>query len=156
MHGYYWDRLRLKKKLEEFTGGQFLMETKEGLVFRGEMEKWFIPDMSQRRIFIYFSWLCERHFRLDELFRPVTKWTLLESPARSHCLNVEFTTYYFQRKRDGKDGKEPREERIKMWTPLGEVCRFFKGNDPSNLKQQEPGDEFLPCYKPKPDSGPED
>ncbi|OGI95442.1 hypothetical protein A2917_02675 [Candidatus Nomurabacteria bacterium RIFCSPLOWO2_01_FULL_42_17] len=150
MHGYYWSRVSLEKELKKFAGGQFLMETKEGLVFRGQIQKWSIPDMGQRKVLVYFDWLCERRFGVDKDFKPISKWVLLEPPSGFQCLTIEFTSYYFQRKR--KD----REERIKMWTLLGEVCRFFQKEDPSNLRQQESG-EFLPYYQPPaPDAGPGD
>lgn len=153
MHGYFWSRKRLKEKLSEFTGGQFLMETKleskEGFVFRGEIRDWSIPDMKKKRVLIYFNWLCEQRFGLDQFWRPVPKWVLLEPPPGSQCLDVQYKSYYLQRQKEG------RKKRIKMWTPLGEVCRFYQKDDPSNLKQQE--GEFLPCYEPsKPDSGPQD
>lgn len=149
MHGYFWCREKLKRKLEAFAGGQFLMETKQGLVFRGEIAGWSIPDMNRRRIVIQFAWLCERHFGIDARWNPVTRWVLLEPPTGSPGLDVEFTTYYFQRKRDDRG------ERIKMWNSSGEVCRFYTKDDPENLRQV--GESFLPHYKPpKPDAGPED
>lgn len=151
MHGYYWDRVRLKEKLEEFTGGQFLMETKAGLVFRGEIRDVFIPDMNRKQLFVVFEWLCEPRFGgLDKNSHPMQSWILLEPLAESQHLDVEFRFYYLQRKR------EDREERIKMWTVLGEVCRFFKKGDLSNLVKQKSG-EFLPSYQPSAlNLGPED
>ena len=111
MHGYYRDRMRLNNKLATFDGGQFLIENKNGLVYRGEIRDWSIPDMSQKRILIFPSWLCEPSFGVDKDFKPVPKWVLVKPTLGFRFLNVEFTFYYFQRKR------EDREERIKMWTP---------------------------------------
>lgn len=162
MHGYFWCRKRLKERLKTFVGGQFLMETmvetevrsrvkatretSKGLVFRGKIESCSIPDMTQKRVLIYFSWLCEGRFGLNELWQPIPKWVLLEPPLGSQHLDVEFTTYYFQR----------RKGRIKMWTTTrGEVCRFYQSDDPSNLRRE--GDEFVPCYEPSGSaSNPED
>lgn len=151
MHPYLVDRGRLDKKLVDYAGGQFLMETKiedkEGMVFRGEIRFCSIPNMNQKLVLVYFNWLCERRFGTDEFLRPIPIWVLLKPPLEFQFLSVKFTSYYFQRKKEG------REERIKMWTdPLGEVCRFFKKGDPSNLKQKEPCGEFSPCYKFEPDS----
>ncbi|MEI8174695.1 MAG: hypothetical protein WCG28_01970 [bacterium] len=149
MHGYFWDVSRLREEMAKFAGGQFLMETKVGLVFRGEIRDWVIPDVNKKKILVYFNWLCEPRFGVDKFFTPKPKWILFNPPLGFQFLNVEFTCYYFQRKKLG------REERIKMWTPQGEICRFFQKADPSNLKQQ--GDELLPCYKPsKFDSDPEE
>lgn len=135
MHGYYWDRQKLKDKLSAFSDGQFLLIARSGLILRGEIKGWSIPDMNKRRVVLSFKWLCEEHFG---------KW----HPSGSLNLDVEFRFFYFQRKKEG------REERVKMWTTFGEVCRFFVKDDPSNLKQQN--DEFMPRYKHKHDSGPED
>ena len=154
MHLYYSCRKRLKKELIKFLGGQFLMERKDGLVFRGQIRELFIPDMDKKVLRVGFDWLCEPHFGVDQFLEPKPKWVLLQIPPEFELV-VEYTSYYFQRKKDGKDGKGIREERIKMWTPRGEACRIFQAKDPSNLKQQ--GDEFLPCYQPpKADAGPED
>jgi len=150
MHGYYYDRTRLKKKLEKFNLGQFLMETKvgdkQGLVFRGEIRFCSIPDMDEKIVMVYFNWLCEQRFGVDQFFTPIPRWVLLEPPVGFQNLIVNFSSYYFQRKKEG------REERIKMWSSHGEVCRFFKRGDPSNLEKK--GDEFLPGYQPEsnPDS----
>ena len=61
MHGYYWDRQRLKNKLAAFSGGQFLIESKNGLVYRGEIKEWSIPDMEKKLVSVCFVWLCEEH-----------------------------------------------------------------------------------------------
>lgn len=152
MHGYYWDRVRLKNKLAAFTSGQFLIETKlqdeERLVFRGDVKVWDIPDMSKRRIVVYFDQLWEQRFGWDaSISRRVSKWVSINPLS----MEVDYRYYYFQRER------QDRLERIKLWTPIGEVCRCFRLGDPSNLKQE--GGVFLPLYRPpKPDSvsNPED
>ena len=129
MHGYYWKRLN---KLAEFDGGQFSMETKEGLVFRGEIRDCYAPNDKNKRVLISFNWLSERRFVLDNYWKSRPKWYLIETPTGSPYLDVRFTTYYSQ----------PDEDRIKMWGELGEICRFFKKGDHSNLVRC--GDEFVP------------
>lgn len=144
VHGYFTSRKRLKKRLIEFKNGQFLMETKPGLVFRGEIRECQIPDMGKKRVLILFNWLCERRFSVDSTFTPIPKWVRLELPLETQLqLEVDYTSYYFQ-----KEGR-----RIKMWTPQKEVCRFYKQGDNENLLQA--GEEFVPCYEEKtPNSGP--
>lgn len=135
MHGYFWDKKRLGKRLGKFQNGQFLMETKEGLVFRGEIKECVIPTGKNRQVLIAFNWLCEQRFVLDEWWKPVPKWTRVEPPIGSLHLDVTFSTYYIQYD----------EERLKMWGEFGEVCRFFKKDDYTNLVQN--GHEFVPYYK---------
>lgn len=157
MHLYYTCRKRLLEEVnKKFLFGQFLMERQDGLVFRGQFRRLIIPNMDKKLVEVEFVWLREPRFvGVDKFCQPIPpKWVLVQIPL-CFRLRVEYTSYYFQRKRDGTDGKEVREERIKMRTPRNEVCRIFQENDPSNLKQH--GDEFLPCYQPpKADSGPED
>ena len=123
MHGYYWDKEYLKNKLVEFNGGQFLMETREGLTFRGEIKECVIQSNKNRRVLIFFNWLSERRFFLDEWWRPKPRWVMLEPPHSSSTLDVGFSSYYTQQD----------EDRIKMWGTFGEVCRFFKREDHTNL-----------------------
>lgn len=135
MHGYFWDKKRLEKRLGKFQNGQFLMETKEGLMFRGEIKECVIPAGKNRRVLIAFNWLCERRFILNEWWKPVPKWVRLESPIGSSHLDVIFSTYYIQYD----------EERLKMWGELGEVCRFFKKDDHTNLVRT--GDEIVSYWE---------
>lgn len=123
MHGYCFDKEKLKRKLKEFKKGQFLMETKEGLVFRGEIKECVIPDERYRKISMSFNWLCERIFILDALWEPVPTWVRLEPPIGSSHLDVEFSSYYIQHD----------EERLKMWSTFSEKCHFFKWKDLTNL-----------------------
>ena len=132
MHLYYRSNERLRLALTEFTEGQFSMVTKEGLVFRGEIQSCVIPKNSLRQIFISFAWLCERRFVFNNLWTPKPKWSLLGPPTGESMLEVGFSFYYLQ----------PEEERIKIWSELGEVCRFYKKNDYTNLVRN--GDSFVP------------
>lgn len=127
MHAYRWDRKYLKDKLTEFDGGQFLMDTKEGLIFRGEIKECVIPNDKARRVLVSFSWLCERRLFLDELWKPKPRWVLIEPPHGSSFLDVEFSSYYTQQD----------EDRVKMWGTFGEVCRFFRKEDHTNLIRDE-------------------
>ncbi len=135
MHGYYWDKEYLKNRLAGFNGGQFLMETKEGLTFRGEIKECVIPSNKNRRVLISFNWLSERRLFLDEWWKPKTRWVLIEPPRGSSFLDVGFSSYYTQQD----------EERIKMWGAFGEVCRFFKKEDHTNLVRN--WDEIIPYWK---------
>ena len=107
------------------------METKEGLVFRGEIKECAIPSNKNRRVLISFNWLSERRLFLDEWWKPKPQWVLLEPPHSSSTLDVGFSSYYTQQD----------EGRIKMWGELGEVCRFFGKDDHTNLVRN--GDEIL-------------
>ena len=159
MHPYYWSRIRLVRILKSFQGGQFLMKTRltekdarllmhkglsekntqlilmtkveknDELVLRGGISFLDIPDMSKRGVVVHFSWLCERHFRFNAQGSLVSQWELIPPPPE-HCrqaVDVEFISYYFP-----KSGK-----RLKMWTSLGEYCRFYKPDDPDNLVRSE-------------------
>lgn len=150
MHGYYDKPSRLKEKLAEFVGGQFLLETKigdkRGLVLRGEIIRFDIPDLTQRRVLIYFGRLWEQRFGVTELFRPVSKWILHEPPLTAQFVEVHWRWYYFQRKRVGEKGKEDREERIRIKTDQKEDLHIYKIGDPTNIIDKE--GSFLPNYEP--------
>ena len=151
MHLRYTDRRRLAGMLLKFYGGQFLEENKDGLIYRGEIESWVIPDMNRKQVRIRFKWLCEKRFGMDKnFFVPVPKWVLVKLPPNFELV-VDYTSYYFQRERKIEKPKKPaRRARIKLFTTRG-ICRFFQKFDPSNLTQSE--DEFLPCsFSPGSDS----
>jgi hypothetical protein len=135
MHLYYWDKKRLEKTLVKFIGGQFLMETKEGLVFRGEISEYFVPDNRNKMVIITFNWLSERRLVSDANWNLVPKWYRLKPPIGHSLMNVGFTTYYSQ----------PDEDRLKMWGEQGEVCHFFRKEDHTNLVSR--GDEFVPYWQ---------
>lgn len=135
MHGYFWDRKYLERKLTEFNKGQFLMETKEGLIFRGEIKECVIPSKKNRRVLISFEWLSERRLFLDAWWKPKPRWVLLEPPRGVPFLDVGFTSYYTQQD----------EERIKMWGTFGEVCKFFRKDDHTNLVRN--GNEIVPHWE---------
>ncbi len=161
MHLYYWSRARLSSILKTFEGGQFLMKTKltqedrrrlmykgasekstrlilmtraernESVVLRGGISGLEIPDMSKRIVVVHFFWLCERHLRFEDFGGLVPRWEIIPPPPKpcSQSVNVEFISYYFP-----KSGR-----RLKMWTSLGEYCRFYKLGDPDNLVQSKDG-----------------
>jgi len=131
MHGYYWDKKRLERTLEEFVGGQFLMETTDDLIFRGEIKSFSIPKNGDKRILISFDWLSECRPAVDASFNRIPKWFLVEQSIESP-LDVSFSSYYSQ----------PDEGRVKMWGVRGEICHFFRKEDHTNLVRQ--GDEFVP------------
>jgi len=136
-HLHRWDKGRLEKILGKFVGreAQFLMETKEGLVFRGEISDCLVPNDRNKRVFVYFNWLTERRFVPDEGGKQKLKWFLQDSPpGGSPLLDVGFAYYYSQ----------PDEDRLKMKGDRGEVCHFFKKEDHTNLVRC--GDEFTPYY----------
>ncbi len=139
MHQYFWSPERLKKKLDDFSGGQFRMETKEGLVFQGEIDSWEIPDLNKRILNIHFRRLFERRFKLNSKWSPVERWVEFEPPSGTTCLNIEYTTYYFQARKENEKGRENRKERIKGWTRYGEIFRFYKKGDPYNLIENSDG-----------------
>jgi hypothetical protein len=132
MHLYYRDIKRLEKVLRKFAGGQFLMEATGGLVFRGKINNCVVPTDQGRRIFIHFDWLCERRLVLEEWPKLTPKWFLLEPTVGHSYLDVGFTSYYPQ----------PDEGRLKMWGEFGEVCRFFRRSDYTNLVKNE--EQFVP------------
>lgn len=129
MHLYYSNAKQLEKGFNEFVGGQFQMKTKDW-VFRGEIKE--CVALSNKRVKIYFNWLCERHFFFDnfEILQP--KWSLLVAPPGLHHLDFELRFFYPQ----------PDEDRIKVKGQLGEICHLFQKNDHTNLVQC--GGEFVP------------
>ncbi len=164
VHKYLFSRNRLKERIPEFIGGQFLMKTKlkkedvkrlmsrgisesetqfllnaqaeerDSMVLRGEIQALEIPDMNRKIVVVHFTWLCERHLFFDASDQLVPKWVPIPSAPQCHKLiNVHFISYYFP-----KWGK-----RLKMWTALGEYCRFYKLDDDDNLMRN--GDEFVPA-----------
>lgn len=137
MHGYHWDRKRLEGTLNEFAGGQFQMETKEHLLFRGEIADSIAPSSEIRRVLVSFVWLAERRFIFDENWTLRPKWFLLQQPAglKSPYLSVEFSYYYSQQD----------EDRVKMRGTLGEVCHFYKKEDHTNLVCN--GDEIVQYWE---------
>ncbi len=132
MHLYYFDKKHLEETLREFAGGQFMMKTREGLVFRGKVSACFVPSKMNKRVLVYFHWLSERRLVLDKWEMLSQKWFLVEPSIHPHFLNIGFTSYYFQ----------PDEERVKMWGEFGEVCHFFTKGDHTNLVSC--GDDFVP------------
>lgn len=137
MHGYYWDRKKLEGILKEFDGGQFQMETKENLLFRGEIADSIAPSSELRRVLVSFVWLAERRSVFDENWTLRPKWFLLQQPdgLKSPYLSVEFSYYY----------RQTDEDRVKMRGILGEVCHFYKKEDHTNLVRQE--DDLVPYGK---------
>lgn len=137
MHGYYGDRKKLEGILKGFDGGQFQMETKEHLLFRGEIANSIAPSSEIRRVLVSFVWLSERRFVFDENWTLRPKWLLLQQPdgLKSPYLSVEFSYYY----------RQPDEDRVKMRGTLGEVCHFYKREDHTNLVRMEDG--FMQYWK---------
>lgn|SRR3990167_5024928 len=127
MHLYYSNAKQLEKGFNEFVGGQFQMKTKDW-VFRGQIKE--CMALSNRRIKIYFDWLCERHFFFDSSGVLQPRWSLLVAPPGLHHLDVEFRYFYFQTD----------EDRIKVKGQLGEICHLCRSDDYTNLVQH--GDEF--------------
>jgi len=147
MHGYYFSRKRLTGRLPKFIGGQLLIEKlgkpdgekfltaiERTLVLRCEIENWEIPDIRKKRVLIYFGRMWELCFGLDESFKPVPKWVLIEPKLNSGYLDISYRFYYIQH----------RKRRIKFLTTDNEVCRLYQESDPSNVHWEE---EVLPCYQ---------
>lgn len=140
MHGYFWDPVRLLKELSGYDGGQIQIESTERYgdfltvkVFRGQIESCFVDiKPGKREVRISFDWLCYKDFQIedrkkeknDEIERFVIaskrQWLVLPSEKG---ITVRYTTYYFQRD----------EDRVKMWTSLGEIIHFYKKGDHTNL-----------------------
>ncbi|MES3032260.1 MAG: hypothetical protein V4699_03420 [Patescibacteria group bacterium] len=125
---------KLRAMLEGFARGQFLMETPEGFVFRGEIERCWVGDDS---VFVSFTWLCERRFVFVfdgawELRKLKPKWFPLESLKGPPFLELKPGKYYYQAD----------EDRVKIEEGKGAICHFFRKGDYTNLVKCE--DEFIP------------
>ena len=119
--------------MEGFKGGQFRIESPNGATFQGIHSRVLIPDPKKRTFEISFEWIAGVRYILGEGWKPREYWGILDLPPTS--LTVKFSYYYFQRARRGVKGKSDREERIKIKTPDGEICRFYKATDPLILTQ---------------------
>lgn len=143
MHLYHVNLQRLRDRLADFSGGQFLMETKEGLVFRGEVSRCFVPEGQSKQVSVFFNWLSERRFVLDAGWSLRPKWFPLQPPNGlqiPYRLDLGYSSYYYQ----------PDEDRVKMWGERKEVCHFFMPWDHTNLVLVEGRNEFVPyCELPK-------
>lgn len=144
MHGYWRSRKRLLKKLGAFRDGQFRIESPNGATFQGEFSECVIPDLGIKALEVNFKWIAGLKYTLGEGWKPQEYWWKLDKPKKP--LPVKFTYYYFQRRRHGIRGKSNREERIKLLTPDGEVCRIYKVGDPLTLIESE--GRFLPLSPP--------
>jgi hypothetical protein len=152
MHAYRWNTAKLSRKLEEFAGGQFRIENpKNGLVLQGKLGFCTIPKLSQKQVVIRPEWLAERKLVLKDSWRtPEEHWEKLSLEISQTLIPLDYTCYYFQRAYRGLKGKADREERIKLWTTQGEICRFYKIKDPLILVER--GSGFVPSSPP--DDGP--
>lgn len=142
MHGYFWNPLKLLKEVKEYDGGQLQIESTEksgGLtthkMFRGEIKKSdVIIAPKKREITVEFNWLCYKQFDFtgtktqSELMLISNKHPWIKQPPRCNGpIIIGYTTYYRQRD----------EERVKIWSNLGETIHLFKPNDHTNLIQSD-------------------
>lgn len=155
----------LRKKLAEFTGGQFLIKTRiaeddlkhfihaddrdirpqreerDGPVFRGGIESLEVPDLSLKLVVVRFAWLCERRLCFDELWRPmVPKWVFIP-PVSMQCSASEQITFGQSMNLEYDSFYFPKEgRRLKLWIRSGDYGRFYRPDDPENLVRD--GNEF--------------
>jgi hypothetical protein len=140
MHLYLWKVERLENRLEKYIGGQFQIETRDG-IYRGEIENITFSDKpNNKKMTVIFKWWCIRRIKNNDIHtnERMVFWDEIKPDSRVSKPSVEirFTWYYFQRDR------EDRKERIKLKTDFGESCRFYKPDDPTNLVRNENG-EFV-------------
>lgn len=135
MHLYLWSIPKLQKKLERYSGGQFQIETKDG-VYRGKIADIKLSsNPKERRLEVRLDWLCIRRIRNDDfqLRTPVWEEVPRQERVSRHCIAVKFKWYYFQRKRSDRN------ERVKLKTDFNEICRFYRFNDPCCLVKDNDG-----------------
>jgi hypothetical protein len=136
MHAYFWDPVRLLKELPDYDGGQIQIESTEKYgnsltvkVFRGRIKRCFVDIRpGKKEIYISFDWLCYKDFQIKGEENEIERFTLASKKQWSvlpseQGITVRYTTYYFQRD----------EDRVKMWTSLGEIIHFYKIGDHTNL-----------------------
>lgn len=150
MHAYRWSTAGLLQKLKEFQNGQFRIEGPNGGIFQGEFASCEISDPKKKILRVHFNWLAAQRFTIGDGWKMQEYWGKLDLPA-SPVMTVEFTYYYFQRQYKGVKGKPDREERVKLWTKMGEIGRFYKIGDPLILVQQD--GRFLPMPPPQDEKG---
>jgi hypothetical protein len=148
MHAYRWDTAKLSRKLEGFVGGQFRIENpKSGLVLQCQINHCTLPKLSQKRIEIIPEWMATRSFVFRDSWQPREHWVRINPPLGQPVMFLDFTSYYFQREHHGVKGKADREERVKLWTKQGEVCRFYQIGDPLILMEKD--GSFVPSSPPE-------
>lgn len=145
MHAYRWSNTGLLEELKKFPEGQFRLEIPNGPTFQGKFTECTTPDPKKRVLRIRFEWLAERRFTLGGSWEIKEYWSKLEIPT-DQVMPVEFTYYYFQKEHWGIKGKPDRKKRIKLWTKMGEIGRFYQKNDPLILTEQD--GRFLPTSPP--------
>lgn len=148
MHGYFWDPLELLREMRGYDGGQLQIESTEKSgnlrthkMFRGEIRKSDVVLVPKKReIIVEFNWLCYKQFDFagkktqSELMLISNNHPWSRQPTRCNGpIIIGYTTYYPQ-----KD-----EERIKVWTNLGEIIHIFKPGDHTNLIPSD-DDKFRP------------
>ncbi len=140
MHLYLWKVERLRDKLNNYIGGQFQIETSDG-IYRGEVASCEVTkNVKERRLTVEFKWWCIRRIKNNDIHTNTRIVVWEEIPMNielaRRSIDIRFKWYYFQR--DRKD----RKERIKLRTDFREACRFYKPDDPTNLVRNENG-EFV-------------
>lgn len=151
MDRYRWTQVGLAEALEVFIGStrqtktkeafevvmtacQCQMETKMGDVYRGQVRSVLI-SREKRNIIVALEWFCIQRAIFDGQQVLRERWFPVPQPEKgSHCLNMDYGVYYIQ-----KD-----EGRVKV-KGSGEFCRFYRGDDYTNLVRYE--DEFVPYCK---------
>jgi hypothetical protein len=137
MHGYFWKRNALQEKLQKyFADGQIQVETSFGEVYRGGIRSYDFDSRKGRTFRVNLEWLCEKRLVFETDGPTYTKWPVKNPPGSGyHSLDIFYTVYYPQ----GDEG------RIKLWTHAGEIVRFYRRGDYTNLICRE--DSFVPLYE---------
>ncbi len=67
MHLYLWKVERLENRLKKYIGGQFQIETQDG-IYRGEVASYEIDKKSkERRFTVEFKWWCIRRIKNHDI-----------------------------------------------------------------------------------------
>jgi hypothetical protein len=129
MHLYRFNPVKLAEALKKFVGGQVEIKTNVkccGSILRGEIQSYtVVGQVGNSRVLLTLNWLCELRMRFDHQHQWVPRpiWEPIKTIG-TPFLDIPFTAFY----------EQPDEERLKMWGEgWGEVCKFFKAEDWTNL-----------------------
>jgi hypothetical protein len=131
------DPNELNKILEKFLHGQCSIQTTSGETYRGMVDSYAVHP-KKFSVSIRFSWLAKLQpiyvLNINET-RP--RWFIVSTCPNGYEVVFNYASYYYQTD----------EDRVKIKGRAGEICRFYKADDHTNIVQLANTDQYIPhCH----------